>query len=181
MKTKCYLYVITAMVLLFSCNSKKNEYDPYKIIDGKPKKEVSKSSFEIKFKDIGTQAKAKTIHVKLNDAVSFDALFDTGCSYVSISEAEALPLMKAGTLSESNHSGYAETSMADGNRTYQKVYELKMVSVVDTNGKEHTLYDVPTTIESNMAAPFLLGTYVIDNLAQKSYTVDLKKNVIRFE
>ena len=167
------------MLLLASCNSKKNEYDPYKISGGKPKKEVSKSSFEIKFKDTGTNT--KTIHVKLNDAVSFDALFDTGCSFVSISETEALPLIKAGTLSENDHSGYAQTSIADGSSGYQKVYKLKMVSVVDINGKEHTLYDVPTTIERNITAPFLLGTYVIDNLAKKSYTVDLKKNVIRFE
>lgn len=181
MKVKFFLFMLASISLLTSCNSKKAEYDPYNIgeeID--TTKVVSKGVFEVEFKDAGNYT--KIIHVKLNDAAGFDALFDTGCSYVSISQIEAAPLIKAGTLSESDYSGKdIPISIADGTTGYKKVYKLKAVSVIDTKGQVHTLYDVPTTIEANPRATFLLGTYVIDNLAKKSYTVDLKKSVIRFE
>ena len=81
--------------MISACNSKKNEYDPYKI-NGKEKKVDSKSSFEVSFKK--TDANLKTIHVKLNNN-GYDALFDTGCSGMLISSLELMELIKTNTIS----------------------------------------------------------------------------------
>lgn len=61
---KKVIYLLVAVLMFSACNSKKNEYDPYKI-NGKEKKADSKSSFEVSFKK--TDTNLKTIHVKLNN------------------------------------------------------------------------------------------------------------------
>lgn len=167
------------MLLLASCNSKKNEYDPYKISGGKAKKEVSMTAFELDFKK--TEANLKTIHINLNGSNSYDAIFDTGCSMVLISQLECVDLLKQGTLKESDETTPIKAGIADGTANYMKAYNLREVTVIDKNGKPHTLRDIVAAVAPNIEASILIGSSVIDNLAQKSYTVDLKKNVIRFE
>lgn len=167
------------MLLLASCNSKRNEYDPYKIGGGKAKKEVSKTAFELDFKK--TEANLKTIHINLNGSNSYDAIFDTGCSMVLISQLECVDLLKQGTLKESDETTPIKAGIADGTASYMKAYNLREVTVIDKNGKPHTLRDIVAAVAPNIEASILIGSSVIDNLAQKSYTVDLKKNVIRFE
>lgn len=169
-----------AMMLLFaSCNTKKDEYDPYKISGGKNTKEVSKTAFEVGFKK--TDSNLKTIHVNINGSNSYDAIFDTGCSGVSITVQEANDMIKQGTLSLSDRIGRGTARIADGSVIEEDVFNLKEISVVDKNGKVHTLRDIHASVGANPWASILIGSSVIDNLAKKSYTVDLTKKVIRFE
>lgn len=51
---------------------------------------------------------------------------------------------------------------------------------MDVNGKAHTLNDIPATVTNNPGAPVLVGNIVIDQLAKKSYTIDLSRRVIVF-
>ena len=172
-------FVLATILLLASCESKKSEYDPYKIGGGKAKQEVSKTMFEISFKQ--TEHQLKTIHINLNGNNSYDAIFDTGCSGVSISLIEAMDMVKQGTLKESDEKTPVSVQMADGSVAQKRVFNLREVTVMDKNGKPHTLRDIEATLEPNMEAAILIGASVIDNLAKKSYTVDLRKKVIRFE
>lgn len=173
------LTLLAATVLLTSCNSKKNEYDPYKINDGKTKKEVSKTSFEVDYKV--TESNLKTIHIKLNGSNSYDAIFDTGCSSVLISPLERIDLLKQGTLKESDEIAPVSASIADGSVNQMKAYNLREVTIIDKNGQAHTLRDISAAVAPDIQASILIGSSVIDNFAKKSYTVDIKKKVIRFE
>lgn len=179
MKINSFMLFVAMMLLFASCDNKKNEYDPYKIKGGNSKKEVSKAAFEVGFKE--TAANLKTVHVNINGKNSYDALFDTGCSDVLISSLEVQELVKQGTLSDADLIGFSVSTIADGSSIINKVVNLKEISLVDKNGKSHTLRDISATIVENPAASILIGSSVIDNLAKKSYTVDLKKKVIRFE
>lgn len=174
---KIFYVLFAILVTISSCSSKKDEYDPYKI-STKEKKVESKSSFEVSFKE--TDSNVKTIHVKLNNN-GYDVLFDTGCSGVLISKLELVDLMKSGTLSETDRVGYVTSSIADGSLIRNPVYNIKKVTIVDNKGKEHTLTDIQATVVENASADILIGTSVIDNLAKKSYTVDLRKKVIIFQ
>lgn len=174
---KKILYFILVACLTSACDSKKNEYDPYKIKD-KDKIVESKSSFEVKFKN--TEANLKTIHLKLNNT-GHDVIFDTGCSGVSISTLELKELIKEKTISRDDSAGIIKCEIADGSKSEIPTYIIKTISVVDTKGHEHTLTDIIATVVENPNAMILVGSSVIDNFAKKSYTVDLRKKVIRFE
>ena len=171
------VYLLLTVFILCSCESKKNEYDPYKI-NGKEKKIESKSSFEVKFKK--TDSNLKTIHVKLNNT-GHDVIFDTGCSGVSISTPELNELIKENTLSKDDYRGTIPVQIADGTVSEIPQFNINKITIVDTNGKEHTLSNIVATVEENPAAHILIGSSVIDNFAKKSYTIDLSKKVIRFE
>lgn len=179
MKKYVFMTLTVFGLMLSSCNSKKSEYDPYKIGGGKAKKEISKSAFEIDFKQ--TETNLKTIHINLNGNNSYDAIFDTGCSGVSISVIEAMDMIKQGTLNQDDEGTPISVQIADGTVTQKQVFNLREVTLMDKNGTPHTLRDIAATLEPNMEAAILIGSSVIDNFAKKSYTVDLKKKVIRFE
>lgn len=167
-----------AIALLVSCGQKKDEYDPYKITS--TKKEVKKSSsFEVDFKK--TTANLKTIHVKLNGANGYDALFDTGCSGMLISRLEYIDMAKSGTIVQSDYLYDSKSTIADGTEIVNPVYNIREVTLTDKEGKPHTLRDIKATVVENIAAEILIGSAIIDNLAKNSYTVDLNKKVIRFQ
>ena len=120
--------------------------------------------------------------MNLNGKNSYDAIFDTGCSNgVSISTLEALDFDKSGTLDDVEPVGRATSTLADGSERTVVIYNLKSLTITDNNGQPHTLTDVSVTIEENLDADIIIGASVINNLAKNSYTVDLKKQVIRFE
>ncbi len=176
---KKLIIFISAIVLLSSCGSNENKYDPYALTDVSDTTIVSSNSFEIRFKK--TPSNTKTIHVKLNDVNAYDALFDTGCSGMVISSLELINLVKSNTLTENDYEGVVTSTIADGSQIENPVYNIKEVTVVDLNGKEHTLRDIKATVIENPGADILIGSSVIDNLAKKSYTVDLNKKLIRFQ
>lgn len=123
----------------------------------------------------------KTLHVKFNDSASFDAIFDTGCSGMLISLQEAMSLVKSGTLTQNDIIGTQQSSIASGEVMVNQVFRIHEITLVDVNGKPHTLVDIPVTVVENPGAAVLLGDVVIDQLANnKSYTVDLQRRVIIF-
>ena len=180
MKTIKILSLLSIFILISSCQSRKNEYDPYALEDKSAKEQVESNAFEVDFKK--TEANLKTIHIKLNDNNGYDALFDSGCSGMLISTLELADMFKSGTISEKDDFvGYTEISIADGSIVKQPMFRIREVTILDKKGKPHTVRDITATVVYNPVAKVLIGSAIIDNLAKKSYTVDLKKKVIRFE
>lgn len=179
MKKYKFLSFLTILFVFVSCDSKKNEYDPYALSDNSTKKQVETTAFEIDFKK--TDTNLKTVHVKLNDANGYDALFDTGCSSMLISSLELVELIKSGTITKNDYVGDAPISIADGTQSKHPMYKIREVKIIDKKGKPHSVRDVIATVIDNPGADVLIGSAVIDNLAKKSYTIDFKKKVVRFE
>ena len=128
---KKVIYLLVAVLMFSACNSKKNEYDPYKI-NGKEKKVDSKSSFEVSFKK--TDANLKTIHVKLNNN-GYDALFDTGCSGMLISSLELMELIKTNTTSK-------QLSKAGLNVTFQLRLSQSLTDTFHQKSFQHMTSDL---------------------------------------
>ena len=86
---------VLCIIALYACQKHKNNYipsqmgnDSIELNNQKLKISEDKANcFSIAYKK--TSNGTKTIHVKLNDAASFDAIFDTGCSGMLISLQEA--------------------------------------------------------------------------------------------
>jgi len=175
------IFLLALICVLFaSCEQKKkNQYDPYSITDVSSKKQSPGAGFEVDFKKTG--ANLKTIHIKLNDTNGYDAIFDTGCSGMLISALEFRELIKSKTITVNDYKGNVTSSIADGSEIINATYNIRSITVVDKNGKSHTLNDIRATVVENIEAEILIGSSVIDNLAKNSYTVDLNKKVIRFQ
>jgi len=171
------LSILIIALLFFSCGNKSDEYDPY-AIKQTPQKHKTETSFEVKYKD--TPANLKTVHMKINNSNGYDVLFDTGCSGMLISSLEVIDLIKSGTLTEEDRLNDRSVEIADGSIKKQPVYNIREVTLVDTKGNAHTLRDIKATVVENAAASILIGSAIIDNLAKKSYTVDLTSKTIRF-
>ena len=185
-----YLLFIFIGLILASCENKssyvpvnnENESKDETIsIQTSSNKEIDQnvSSFTVPYKLMSTGI--KTIHVKFNDSASFDAIFDTGCSGMLISLQEAMSLVKSGTLTQNDIIGTQQSSIASGEIMENQVLNIHEITLVDINGKAHTLNDIPVTVVENPGAAVLLGNIVIDQLANNnSYTVDLRRRVIIF-
>lgn len=171
---KILLFIVVPCAIC-ACTSKK-EYNPYEI-DGQTERKAD-SSFEVKYNQ--TESNVKTVHVKINSN-GYDAIFDTGCSGMLISSLEFINMIKANTISGDDYIGEATVSIADGSQIKNQQYKIRKVTIVDSNGKEHELTDVVATVTDNVAANVLIGSSIIDNLAKRSYTVDLRKKVIIFQ
>ncbi|MGM9868041.1 MAG: retroviral-like aspartic protease family protein [Sodaliphilus sp.] len=178
---KRIMILFLAVIALAACDSKKNEYDPFKIQGKKAdttKKVDPKAAFEVEFKE--TETNLKTIHLKLNNS-GHDVIVDTGCSGLSISALELTQLVKEGTLTQADRRPDIKVSFADGRSVMVPNYNIKQITITDTQGKPHTLSDVEASVEDNPRAAILVGNSVLDKIANKSYTFDLRKKVIRFE
>lgn len=168
------------MALCASCGQKgKYSYDPNKIKSDTTKVENTSESFEIDFKSY--QNNIKTIHVKLNGTNGYDAIFDTGCSSISISMLEYANLCKAGKIHQSDMKEPITVTTADGKQRNIPVVNIREITVVDKTGKAHTLTNIDASVEENIAAPILVGGEFIDNIAKTSYEIDLSDKVIRFK
>lgn len=170
---KKILSITLLSMIMLSCG-KGNSYDPYKIQHPK-----SQNSFEVDYKSIPTNI--KTIHVKMNGTVGKDAIFDTGCSNMLISSLECADLLKTQTISKDDFLGNGYSSYADGSCVENVIINIREVSIVDKNGKEHILHDIPATVVENAAADILIGGAIIDQWATSSYEVDLVNQTIRFK
>lgn len=178
MNKKTILYLLIALSLTTSCDTRKNKYDPYSF---KPstKNKTEKNSFEVGFKE--NSFNLKTIHVKLNNSNGYDAIFDTGCSDISISSLELAALIKRGTITADDRLDDAKYILADGTQITEPTYNIREISLIDTEGKSHTITNIRASIVMNPYAEILIGSSVIDKLTKRSYTVDLDKKVIRFQ
>lgn len=169
-----------AIALCASCGQKgKYTYDPNNIKSDTTKVQKNADAFEIDFKN--TASNVKTVHVKLNDANGYDALFDTGCSDLLISQLEYVDMLKSGTISQSDYVGTSKSSIADGSEPENPVVNIRVITFIDKNGKSHSLSNINATVVENPGADILIGNEIIDNLAKHSYEVDLSNKVIRFK
>ncbi len=121
----------------------------------------------------------KMLHIVLNNSAGAKAIFDTGCSGVSISLAEVLSMVKQDALSDKDIAGQSVTKNANGQFNINDVVELQL-SMTDTKGEQHTVR-VSAVIQDNFEADILIGNTVIDQFAKRSYRVDLDKRIIHFE
>ncbi len=173
-----YTFLLLVLVALAACNKKPGTYDPYALDGDSIVTEAKTNAFTVTYKR--TEDNLKTLHVKLNDTNSFDVIFDTGCSSMSISKLELADLMKSGTFQQSDIIGTQVSVMADGRQIEEPVLNIRSVTLTDTDGREHTLHDIQATVADNLSAPILIGSAVIDNFATRSYTVDTQKKTITF-
>lgn len=140
---------------------------------------IKVNTFEVPFKQ--HESGVKTIHVKFNDVVGYDAILDTGCSGLTISLQEANSLAKSGTLTYQDQLGTTYSTVATGQIVENGVYNIHELSVQDTKGDFHVIHDIPATVMDNPRAPVLIGNTVLDKFAQSRYIIDLNSETIRFE
>ena len=185
MRKNSFILGFLLLSMLTSCTENKTSYIP--TVEGTDSIATSVISsddtkgdcFSIAFKK--TSSGVKTVHVKFNDTAGFDAIFDTGCGGMLISLQEAMSLVKSGTLTPEDNIGSQKASIANGEVVENAVFRIHEVTLVDTEGQAHTVYDVPVSVVENPGADVLIGNIVIDRLAEYSYTIDLKQNVIVFQ
>lgn len=63
-----------------------------------------------------------------------------------ISLQEAMSLVKSGTLKPEDCLGESKSTIANGEVIENAVFKIHEVSLVDTKGQKHTIYDVPVTV-----------------------------------
>ncbi len=173
-----FIFFCACLFIMTSCNmsSNKTKYNPNEI-DGNSESVIN-HGFDVGYKL--TESNIKTIHVKLNGSSGVDAIFDTGCSGMVISTLECLNLAKAGKISDADVVGSTIATIADGTQMENALVNLREVTIVDKNGKEHTAIDVKVQVVENPEASVLIGNTVIDQWAKTGFTMDFNKNIIRF-
>lgn len=102
----------------------------------------------------------KYVQVKVN-GVSFEMIFDTGCSGALISVAEANYLYNKGRLTEDDIVGTSKSQIADGSVVENMVVNLREVVIND----QIVCPNVLATVSSNVNAPLLLGNEILDRTA----------------
>lgn len=113
------------------------------------------------------------IPVKINGS-QMDFIFDTGASSISISELEALYLLKAGKLKEEDILGSVQFKDATGRISEGTTINLK--SVVIGNRE---IINVKANVVHNLEAPLLLGQSALAQFGK--VTIDYKQNKLSFE
>jgi aspartyl protease family protein len=113
------------------------------------------------------------IPVELNGS-KMDFIFDTGAGIISISETEALFLLKQGTLTKDDIIGTANFSDANGDITEGTIINLKTVKIGNV-----TLTNIQASVVPNSVAPLLLGQSAFEKFGKIS--IDYKKGEITLE
>lgn len=113
------------------------------------------------------------IPVELNGS-KMDFIFDTGAGIISISETEAMFLLKQGTLTEDDIIGTANFSDANGDITEGTIINLKTVKIGNV-----TLSNIQASVVPNSVAPLLLGQSAFEKFGKIS--IDYKKGEITLE
>lgn len=174
------LYLIAASLFFVSCDGKdKVKYDPYSMDKkkGKSTKEVvekRKKGFDIPFIN---ENGVRYVMVTMNGVSGVNAIFDTGCSTMSISEMELLSLIKGNTINETDV-GVTEVSIADGSTL--TIPQVRMnVSLTDTKGQEHSA-TVEAGVQVNIIADVLIGNSIFSQMGTV-ITIDDNKGIIHFE
>lgn len=135
-----------------------------------------RSNFDNKEKTIVKMEKVNgvfQIPVVVNDINMF-FIFDTGASFISISETEAYFLYKQGKLSNEDILGTANFSDANGDISEGTIIILSTVKIGDK-----ILSDVQASVVHNLNAPLLLGQTALEKFGKVS--IDYYKNEITFE
>lgn len=113
------------------------------------------------------------IPIEINN-IRMNIIFDTGASSISISETEALFLMKQGKIEQEDILGKIRFQDATGNISEGTRINLKTVKI---GNKE--IYNVEASVVHNLEAPLLLGQSALSKFGK--LTIDYKRNEIIFE
>jgi aspartyl protease family protein len=112
------------------------------------------------------------VPIEIN-GVNMEFVFDTGASSISISENEALFLLKQGKLSENDFIGEVQFSDANGDISEGTIVNLKSVKIGDK-----VVYNVKASIVHNQIAPLLFGQSAMNRFGK--ITIDYNNNEITF-
>lgn len=195
MKLKLFLI---ALFILFSCNSKSKEDiakkgrvvpTSTKSNQSKPKQEivpqaintapqlpetvnieVLKTGTRIPFRDEGG---VKVVTITVNN-LPMDFIFDTGASLISISETEAMMMLKQGTITKEDYLGELPFVDANGDISTGVLINLKSVEIGGIR-----LQNIKASVVPNKIAPLLLGQSALEQFAK--VTIDHKNNEIILE
>lgn len=115
----------------------------------------------------------RIVPVEIND-IKLDFIFDTGAGSIGISSAEALVLIRQGTLSEEDIIGVQQYQIANGDIVEGTVVNLRKVKLGN-----RTLYNVRASVIDNPNAPLLLGQSALEQFGR--ITIDNVKNEIILE
>jgi len=113
------------------------------------------------------------IPIQIND-VNMNIIFDTGASSISISETEAIFLIKQGKITEEDILGKIQFQDATGNISEGTRINLKKVKIGNK-----IIYDVEASVVHNLEAPLLLGQTALSKFGK--LTIDYNKNEIIFD
>lgn len=174
---KALVVIASMLILMTSCKKDpKMVYEPSKFPTESKKNELGVFKIHVK-----RQSGAIYVHVKINDAVSFDFAYDTGCSLLlSLSITEATQLAKSGALVVDDVVGEIETGLADGSLSKEAVVRIKQISLMDLDGKEHILNNIAAVVSPNEQAPLLFGLPLMEALGS-SYEISQNEDVIIFK
>ena len=157
---------VLAIPLYTSCEGNKKPNIPYVENYGGDYNE----SIVVPYTDHG---RVHTIQVRINDCAEFPMIFDTGCSGMLISIAEAYVLAKQGCISANDIEGYTYSAIADGSIVKNMVINLKEIRIGDM-----VFRNVKASVSDNEEAPLLLGNGVLNEV--QSYTTDNINKTITF-
>lgn len=174
------LFFMAASLVFAGCGGKdKVKYDPY----GKGPKgkkttaeavENRQKGFDVQF---STENGVRYIMITMNGVSGVKAIFDTGCSTMSISEMELMSLIKGGTINESDV-GITTVSLADGSSLTIPQIRLN-VTLTDTKHQDHNA-TVEAGVQTNLVADVLVGNAILSQMGTV-ITIDDNKGIIHFE
>ena len=113
------------------------------------------------------------IPVEVNGAKMY-FIFDTGASVISISEVEALFLVKQGSLSREDILGSVNFSDANGDISEGTIIRLRTVKIGN-----RILENIEASVVHNLKAPLLFGQSALEKFGKIS--IDHNKGEITFE
>jgi len=113
------------------------------------------------------------IPVKIN-GLELNFIFDTGASSISISQAEAVTMMRQGKIDESDIIGESQFSDANGDVSVGTVIRLRSVQIGDRE-----LQNVEASVVNNIKAPLLLGQSALAQFGKIS--IDYSRQEISLE
>lgn len=136
----------------------------------KPIKDSESSNNLVKMTPMGG---VYEIPIKIN-GVGMNFIFDTGASSISISNAEALFLIKQGKISTEDILGSVRFSDATG-----RISEGTRINLREVQIGNRKLNNVEASVVHNIEAPLLLGQSALAEFGK--VTIDYKNNTLSFE
>lgn len=154
---------------------KANIYNTTKPISQEPLKSKSKSENNKNRNVVQMKKEGGVYHipVKVND-FELDFIFDTGAGMISISDLEAMILIKQGKLFEEDIKDTRNFIDATGTVSEGTVINLRSVVI---GNKELT--NIEASVVHNLQAPLLLGQTALEMFGKIS--IDYFNNTISFE
>lgn len=174
---KLYILVISVLLMaLFSCkrpnrtdkNNSPSKMKANEVIPSSRRQSLAGSEIKMVYEN-----GIYKIPIKIN-GVPMNFIFDTGASVISISETEAIYLIKQGRILEEDILGSVYYQDATGKISEGTQINLKSVKIGDSE-----VYDVKASVVHNLQAPLLLGQSALSRFGK--VTIDYNKNIISFE